>query len=494
MSILALVATVAFATSNKNFQAGQNAQFRDQGSAYIQQQIEKIKNVDSTGGLTNLVSTVHTSPFCIYSDGTVQTNPAMCKASNITSGGDSDFTITSTYDSNSLTFTVNVKWRGNSTVDQSTTAYYKASQSYTACPSGGPCSVNPPPTKTPDTAPPTAGITLYVNGSSSTISVVYGSVVNLTWSTSNVQTGTCSGSGPGFAGAKPDNSLAPVPSSPLTPAGAPTAVAFALSCTAFDLTTKSWTVSVNVSAPPVPSVAVGSASSITTNSATLNGTVNPNGYATTYYFKYGTSTAYGSTTSVNSAGAGTSGVGASGAAGGLSPGTTYHFQVCATNAFGTVCSSDNTFTTTNPPPSFYSYGASPGSICYGCGSTIYWGASYATGCNYGGASGSFWTGGLTGNTGYTIVCSGPGGSNSVYIVVYVSPPPPPPPPSCSAWAGTSGGGPYFLSAGGGGCSYYMDTVVGWNGGFSGWGPTWSNCHTQYAGADPWGWLASGSAC
>ena len=32
---------------------------------------------------------------------------------------------------------------------------------------------------------------------------------------------------------------------------------------------------------------------VTTTSATLNGTVNPGGLATTYYFEYGTTTSYG---------------------------------------------------------------------------------------------------------------------------------------------------------------------------------------------------------
>src|SRR6266550_4924519 len=42
-----------------------------------------------------------------------------------------------------------------------------------------------------------------------------------------------------------------------------------------------------------PDVVTGSASSITASSATLNGTVDPNGRTTTYYFEYGSSTSYG---------------------------------------------------------------------------------------------------------------------------------------------------------------------------------------------------------
>jgi hypothetical protein len=45
-----------------------------------------------------------------------------------------------------------------------------------------------------------------------------------------------------------------------------------------------------------PIAVTGSATNVTTTSATLNGTVDPNGRATTWYFEYGTSTSYGSKT------------------------------------------------------------------------------------------------------------------------------------------------------------------------------------------------------
>ena len=45
-----------------------------------------------------------------------------------------------------------------------------------------------------------------------------------------------------------------------------------------------------------PTVTTKAATSITSTSARLNGTVNPNGHATTYYFEYGPSTSYGSKT------------------------------------------------------------------------------------------------------------------------------------------------------------------------------------------------------
>jgi hypothetical protein len=87
------------------------------------------------------------------------------------------------------------------------------------------------------------------------------------------------------------------------------------------------------------------ANGVTINSATLNGTVDPNGDATTYSFQYGTTTAYGSTTPSLSAGSGNSGQAVSASVSRLTPGTTYHYRVVATNAEGTTVGADQTFKT-----------------------------------------------------------------------------------------------------------------------------------------------------
>jgi len=94
-----------------------------------------------------------------------------------------------------------------------------------------------------------------------------------------------------------------------------------------------------------PKVSTGSATSVTSTSATLNGTVNPNGASTTYYFQYGTTTSYGSNTSSTSAGSGSSGVSASASVSGLSSNTTYHYRLVASNSAGTSYGGDRTFTT-----------------------------------------------------------------------------------------------------------------------------------------------------
>jgi hypothetical protein len=100
-----------------------------------------------------------------------------------------------------------------------------------------------------------------------------------------------------------------------------------------------------------PTVKTGSTSSLKTTSATLNGTVNPNGASTTYQFEYGLTTAYGQTSNAKSAGSGTVAVAAAATVGGLTPGTPYHYRLTAHNRFGTTLGADHTFTTAgNPPP------------------------------------------------------------------------------------------------------------------------------------------------
>jgi phosphodiesterase/alkaline phosphatase D-like protein len=103
-------------------------------------------------------------------------------------------------------------------------------------------------------------------------------------------------------------------------------------------------------APSPPGVSTGAAKSVSATAATLTGTVHPNGQETTYHFEYGTSTAYGSSTSSNSAGNGTSGVSASAAIGSLTPNTTYHYRLVATNGSGTTSGGDAAFTTAKRLP------------------------------------------------------------------------------------------------------------------------------------------------
>jgi hypothetical protein len=86
------------------------------------------------------------------------------------------------------------------------------------------------------------------------------------------------------------------------------------------------------------------ATSVTSSSATLNGTVNPKGLTTSVYFQYGASASYGFTTVAQSySGSTTQPVSAN--IPGLGPITTYHFRLVGTNSGGTSFGSDRIFTT-----------------------------------------------------------------------------------------------------------------------------------------------------
>src|SRR5207244_6250856 len=83
-----------------------------------------------------------------------------------------------------------------------------------------------------------------------------------------------------------------------------------------------------------PTATTNPATGVTQSSATLNGTVNPNGQATSYKYDYGTTIPYASSTTSTNIGAGTTGQSAPFAVSGLSANTTYHYRAVATNASG----------------------------------------------------------------------------------------------------------------------------------------------------------------
>ena len=81
------------------------------------------------------------------------------------------------------------------------------------------------------------------------------------------------------------------------------------------------------------------------SAVTANGTVNPNGNATTYWFEYGTTLSYGSSTSPQSAGSGSEAVAAQASLTGLSGGTQYYVRLVAQNDGGTTNGSAVSFYT-----------------------------------------------------------------------------------------------------------------------------------------------------
>jgi sugar lactone lactonase YvrE len=105
-----------------------------------------------------------------------------------------------------------------------------------------------------------------------------------------------------------------------------------------------------------PNATTQKATHITAKNAWLNGTINPNGSATTYYFEYGTTTSYGSKTSTFSAGSGISDVAVSKEISGLTADTSYHYRLVAKYENG--LESNGADMTVGPPVYRSSFGAS----------------------------------------------------------------------------------------------------------------------------------------
>lgn len=107
----------------------------------------------------------------------------------------------------------------------------------------------------------------------------------------------------------------------------------------------------------VPVVSTGSASNVSTSSATLGGTVNANGGTTTVWFNYGISSGSYTGTSTTQTVTGSSNTAVSIGISGLSSGTNYYYRIAAQNSAGTSYGSEASFTTSTvnvtptPPPS-----------------------------------------------------------------------------------------------------------------------------------------------
>ncbi|MGI8557726.1 MAG: fibronectin type III domain-containing protein [Solirubrobacteraceae bacterium] len=100
-------------------------------------------------------------------------------------------------------------------------------------------------------------------------------------------------------------------------------------------------------APPVlkPRATTSPASHVGQSGARLNGVVNPAGSRTTWFFEYGTTSAYGLQSSTRSAASGSTDISVSCAVSGLARHTTYHFRLVAANSNGSTTGADRTFTT-----------------------------------------------------------------------------------------------------------------------------------------------------
>ena len=95
----------------------------------------------------------------------------------------------------------------------------------------------------------------------------------------------------------------------------------------------------------LPAAATGPVTAIGPTSATVNGTVDPNGQATTVWFEYGRTAAYGFRTTAQQVGSGRGEVPVTARLTGLQPGVRYHYRLVADSEAGTVAGRDASFGT-----------------------------------------------------------------------------------------------------------------------------------------------------
>jgi len=102
--------------------------------------------------------------------------------------------------------------------------------------------------------------------------------------------------------------------------------------------------------PGAPIVQTNQNNSVSSSTAELAGLVTPNGASATYWFDYGTSTAFGNESSAQAIGSGYSSISATGFISGLSANTSYYYRLSAKNKFSTVNGAMYSFQTNNNPP------------------------------------------------------------------------------------------------------------------------------------------------
>jgi hypothetical protein len=106
---------------------------------------------------------------------------------------------------------------------------------------------------------------------------------------------------------------------------------------------------VQMSQAAAPLVTTLAASSIMATSAQMNGTVNPNGATSEAVFQYGTTTSYGNSTQPQFNIISSTSISCT--LSGLTPNTTYHYRIMASNSGGDSYGSDVSFTTSATAPS-----------------------------------------------------------------------------------------------------------------------------------------------
>jgi hypothetical protein len=108
-----------------------------------------------------------------------------------------------------------------------------------------------------------------------------------------------------------------------------------------------------VTSPAIKDISTDPATDVLPTSATLNGSLDPDGYETTYYFQWGKDTTYGQELPVApGADVGTTAPGKTGVSqplADLEPGVTYHYRITAENETGKTIGNDQSFTTPQAP-------------------------------------------------------------------------------------------------------------------------------------------------
>ncbi len=100
-----------------------------------------------------------------------------------------------------------------------------------------------------------------------------------------------------------------------------------------------------------PTVVSGSSTVLSAQEATVEGTIDPEGVASTYHFEYGNGSSFDTRTVESAAGSGSGAVTVSATLKGLKPNKTYHYRLVGSNPSGSIDGSDQTFTTAQAPVS-----------------------------------------------------------------------------------------------------------------------------------------------
>lgn len=148
-----------------------------------------------------------------------------------------------------------------------------------------------------------------------------------------------------------------------------TAPAMALAATLAALMLATLAALVAPSGAMAATASTGGASQVTFDTAVLNGSVNPKGAATSYYFQYGLTRMYGLQTQILQAGSGTKSLHVAIAVSGLQPLSVYHYRLVAVNDAGPAIGADKSLLTKKVPLSL-GIVASPQPVVWGGAVTV----------------------------------------------------------------------------------------------------------------------------